>query len=59
MKAEIIEYICKCIVACVGIYCLSTCVAKVEPKHIYLETKTIDSCVTVNVNGDGDVSTDK
>lgn len=50
MKAEIIEYICKCIVACV---------AKVEPKHIYLETKTIDSCVTVNVNGDGDVSTDK
>ena len=60
MKLEIIQYICKCIVICIGIYSLSMCVAKIDTtQHIYLEAKTAGDCVTINLNGESNVSPSK
>lgn len=60
MKIEIIEYICKCIIICVGIVCVSMCTAKIDSrKHIYLETKTNGDCVTINLDGETNASTSR
>lgn len=59
MNKEIIEIICKCIIICICFCSLSTCIAKTEPKHIYIETKTQGNCINLNLGGEDNVSVNK
>ena len=59
MNKEIIEIICKCIIICICFCSLSTCIAKIEPKRIYIETKTQGDCINLNLSGIDNANIDK